>query len=437
MEKYRKTNLFTLELGIDLCSEEWIYELVKSIQFLRKEFFERYGVVIPKVHVIDDIKLKPLEYVIKVNGYDAGRFEFQSDSILIVDTGSVKKEIQGKPGIEPAFGASGIWINKNKKAEAEKNGYLLLTSQKIIMNHLKEKIRTNLSSVITSQYVGELLDEVLKDNSFLCIQLVKKYGVVILTLVKMVLSSLLDEEIRISNILLILEVIANEPKYDRVKIPELINKVRCAIIPDVIESLGDVNNGIMVLIFSQQLSEYLFDHITENGDLVLEPVMRKWFDNELILKLGTISNQGFSPVILCIEPLRNSIQKYLDFIGMSNVHVVSDMEMSIAIRKLNISLQVFDTIEKNAEVTSEHTSKAGTSKTQKISNEDFIKLQKNLNQILGTLEPFEQKVMSMRFGLREEGSHTLEEVGNYFNLTRNEIRKIEAKALRLLRKNNE
>ena len=356
MEKYRKTNLFTLELGIDLCSEEWIYELVKSIQSLRKEFFERYGVVIPKVHVIDDIKLKPLEYVIKVNGYEAGRFEFQSDSILIVDTGSVKKEIQGKSGVEPAFGAPALWIEKCKKREAEKNGYLLLTSQKIIMNHLKEKIRVNLSSVITSQYVGELLDEVLKDNNFLCIQLVKKYGVVILTLVKMVLSSLLDEGIRISNILLILEVIANEPKYDRVKTPELINKVRCAIIPDVIESLGDVNNGIMVLMFSQNLSEYLFDHITGNGDLVLDPVMRKWFENELISKLGTISDQGFSPVILCVEPLRHSVQKYINVIGIKNVHVVSDMEMSIAIRKLNISLQVFDTIEKNFVIQNEKTS---------------------------------------------------------------------------------
>lgn len=437
MEKYRKTDLFSLELGIDLCSEEWIYELVKSIQSLRKEFFERYGVVIPKVHVKDDIKLNPLEYVIKVNSYEAGRFEFQTNSILIVDTGSVKKEIQGKPGVEPAFGAPALWIEKCKKREAEKNGYLLLTSQKIIMNHLKEKIRENLSSVITSQYVGELLDEILKDNNFLCIQLVKKYGVVIITLVKLVLSSLLDEGIKISNILLILDVIANEPKYDRVKIPELINKVRCAIIPDVIESLDDVNNGIMVLMFSQKLSEHLFDHITENGDLVLEPVIRKWFENELISKLGKISDQDFTPVILCVEPLRHSVQKYLDFIGMKNVHVVSDMEMSIAIRKMNISLHVFGTIEENIEVTSEHTSEAGTSKSQKISNEDFIKLQKNLNQILESLEPLEQKVMSMRFGLREEGSHTLEEVGNYFNLTRNEIRKIEAKALRLLRKNNE
>ena len=42
----------------------------------------------------------------------------------------------------------------------------------------------------------------------------------------------------------------------------------------------------------------------------------------------------------------------------------------------------------------------------------------------------------MRFGLDGDGCHTLEEIGLYFNLTREEIRCIEAKALRLLRKNN-
>ena len=44
------------------------------------------------------------------------------------------------------------------------------------------------------------------------------------------------------------------------------------------------------------------------------------------------------------------------FNGMKNVHVVSDMEMSIAIRKHNISLQVFDTIEKNFVIQNEKTS---------------------------------------------------------------------------------
>lgn len=53
----------------------------------------------------------------------------------------------------------------------------------------------------------------------------------------------------------------------------------------------------------------------------------------------------------------------------------------------------------------------------------------------GSLEPFEQKVISMRFGLGEEHSHTLEEVGLAFDISRKKIRMIEAKVLRLLRKN--
>ena len=55
--------------------------------------------------------------------------------------------------------------------------------------------------------------------------------------------------------------------------------------------------------------------------------------------------------------------------------------------------------------------------------------QEKLNQIVGSLEPFEQKVISMRFGLGEEHSHTLEEVGLAFDISRKKIRMIEAKVL--------
>ena len=61
--------------------------------------------------------------------------------------------------------------------------------------------------------------------------------------------------------------------------------------------------------------------------------------------------------------------------------------------------------------------------------------QEKLNQIVGSLEPFEQKVISMRFGLGEEHSHTLEEVELAFDIPRKKIRMIEAKVLCLLRKN--
>jgi RNA polymerase primary sigma factor len=63
----------------------------------------------------------------------------------------------------------------------------------------------------------------------------------------------------------------------------------------------------------------------------------------------------------------------------------------------------------------------------------FTLLQEQLSGVLSTLPPREQEVLKMRFGLDDGYSLTLEEVGLYFNVTRERIRQIEAKALRRLR----
>ena len=63
----------------------------------------------------------------------------------------------------------------------------------------------------------------------------------------------------------------------------------------------------------------------------------------------------------------------------------------------------------------------------------FKLLQEQLQDVLCTLPPREQEVLKMRFGLEDGYSLTLEEVGLYFNVTRERIRQIEAKALRRLR----
>lgn len=63
----------------------------------------------------------------------------------------------------------------------------------------------------------------------------------------------------------------------------------------------------------------------------------------------------------------------------------------------------------------------------------YTMLQDHLHSILATLPPREQEVLKMRFGLDDGFSLTLEEVGLYFDVTRERIRQIEAKALRRLR----
>ena len=74
--------------------------------------------------------------------------------------------------------------------------------------------------------------------------------------------------------------------------------------------------------------------------------------------------------------------------------------------------------------------KAITSPSDVLINKNLAEQTRN---VLATLTPREQKVLSMRFGIGEKRDHTLQEVGQDFELTRERIRQIEAKALRKLR----
>ena len=63
----------------------------------------------------------------------------------------------------------------------------------------------------------------------------------------------------------------------------------------------------------------------------------------------------------------------------------------------------------------------------------ILLLKEQLDDVLETLTPREAKVLALRFGLEGGHPHTLEEVGKEFDVTRERIRQIEAKALRKLR----
>ena len=62
-------------------------------------------------------------------------------------------------------------------------------------------------------------------------------------------------------------------------------------------------------------------------------------------------------------------------------------------------------------------------------------MRQQINEVLGELSDREAKILRLRFGLIDDKQHTLEEVGHEFDVTRERIRQIEAKALTKLRRN--
>lgn len=118
-------------------------------------------------------------------------------------------------------------------------------------------------------------------------------------------------------------------------------------------------------------------------------------------------------------------------------------EMQLPIDKVEHILKISqETVSLEAPVGEEDDSKLGDFIEDKENltpkeNAIYEMLKGQVDEFLGTLSPREQKILSMRFGLEDGKTHTLEEVGNEFGVTRERIRQIEAKSLEKLRKHEQ
>lgn len=121
--------------------------------------------------------------------------------------------------------------------------------------------------------------------------------------------------------------------------------------------------------------------------------------------------------------------------------IAAEMEMDV--EKVNHIIKIKqDIVSLEAPVGEEADSTLGDfiEDEDSVSPEDaatYQLLKEQVNSVLALLTPREQKILRMRFGLEDGRSHTLEEVGQEFGVTRERIRQIEAKALAKLRKHRD
>lgn len=449
MQKYRKNDLFTLELGSSLCEEAFLNSILKSISTIREEIFEQYGVSLPLIHVKDNQKLLPFEYVIKVSGLETARYELKKDSLLILDIGKVTSKMRGTKTKEPAYGLPALWISAARKKEAKEKGYLLVSHEKLIRTILVEEIKNNLAEVINFQYVEELLNEVVISNRALCEQLARKYESELLPVIKEVLKALVKEAVNITDIISILEAIANSPKTNCENIDYIVEKCRLAVAPYIISPLME-KDSLYLISVGLGLSSYISKHSRGIFTFSFDKKILKQLRNEI---LSIVDNQKVTPVIICCSGIRKEICFLVNELCiLPELKVISDNELSAVQKRLRISnVELLATVGENFPISDDSDDSDDKVSEKKATEEEtytrysnsrsdkkaaYAVLQKQLKSILKKVPEQEREVLSMRFGLDGDGCHTLEEIGLYFNLTREEIRCIEAKALRFLRKKN-
>ena len=117
-----------LEVGyalIPLVDVEQNGDLLDRIRSLRRQFALDMGMIIPPIHIRDNLNLKPYEYRILIKGVEVDRYELTPNQLMAMDPGDVVKKIDGIPTTEPAFHLPAIWIPENNEEEAKFAGYTL------------------------------------------------------------------------------------------------------------------------------------------------------------------------------------------------------------------------------------------------------------------------------------------------------------------------
>lgn len=144
-----------------------------------------------------------------------------------------------------------------------------------------------------------------------------------------------------------------------------------------------------------------------------------------------------------INKLIRTQRKLVQELGREPLPEEVAVEMDMDVEKVNhINKIRQDIVSLEAPVGEEEDSKLGDfiedeerPRPEEIATQQLLK--EHVNTVLDLLTPREQKILRMRFGLEDGKSHTLEEVGQEFGVTRERIRQIEAKALAKLRKHRE
>jgi flagellar biosynthesis protein FlhA len=132
--------------------------LVKRINGVRKSLSEAMGLVLPPIGVRDDLGLKPSQYSVLLNGTVIAQAEVFPDKLMAIPSPTVYGQLDGIPGVEPAYGIAVTWIAPEEKAHALGMGYQVVETPSVIATHVTKLIRDHLPELLRHEDVPALME---------------------------------------------------------------------------------------------------------------------------------------------------------------------------------------------------------------------------------------------------------------------------------------
>ncbi|MEI8094039.1 MAG: flagellar biosynthesis protein FlhA [Spirochaetales bacterium] len=300
----------SLELGyglIPLVDKEQGAELLERVTRIRSETALELGLVVPRIRIIDNMRLEPSEYSLKIKGMEVGKGSIRMGHYMAINPGGEREEIPGEATKDPAFGLPALWITDENRDKAERAGYTVVDSPSIIATHLTEVIKKHSGEILGRQEVQSLLESVKADYPAVVDEVTKLFSTGEL---QKVLQGLLLEQVSIRNMVVILETLGDYGGMTK-DAAFLIEKVRQGLSRQICLQYADDTKTLHVLTLDPTLEQKIIEsrHDQVTGPVAaLEPeLMRKWI-NAVSNSFRGVQNLGYYPMILASEAARPLIK---------------------------------------------------------------------------------------------------------------------------------
>jgi flagellar biosynthesis protein FlhA len=308
----------TLEIGfqlIPLVDEKQGGQLLSRVRSLRRHLSSEMGFLVPPVHISDNLRLKPREYVFSLRGIEIGRWQTEGPQLLAVSGDPKRRPLSGKDAKEPAFGVPAVWIAPALEDQAVAAGYSVVDSVTVITTHLGEMIRQHAHELLGRAEIKRLLDSLNESHPKLMEELVPK----MLTLgeVGRVLEQLLRERVSIRDLGSVLEALLETAPATKNQVA-LVEAARQALGRRLVRPLLDGDGQLPVLLLDSALEEEILHTVspestprmlTANGTPAV-PLVRRLADS-LRQLIGNTSAAAL-PVLLCPSPARYHVKRWLE-----------------------------------------------------------------------------------------------------------------------------
>lgn len=312
IENLLPLDLIELEVGyslINIVESNEPGDLLERIVSIRKQFALDMGIIVPSIHIRDNLQLAPGEYRLMIKGNRVAGGQLRTDCLLAMDPGNVTTRIMGIPTKEPAFGLDALWIAKSLKEEAELAGYTVVDLPTVMATHVTEVIKGHAHELLGRQEADNLIENLKKQYPKVVEELIP--NILPLGTVVRVLQNLLREQVSIRDLRTIFEALADEGS--RNKDPDALTEhVRKCLARAITRKYTSDDGHVQVMTIGRHLEEMISNSLlqTEQGvQLVMDPHAAQDMIGRIAKTIEEHPEIAGQPILLTSPTARRHIYK--------------------------------------------------------------------------------------------------------------------------------